>query len=505
LTKVLVTGNANRTPAGLSGTCGQISQYGMMWSSMIRLDASSDVPLYRQLSRHFIDRIESGQLQAGERLPATRELAGQLGLNRTTIAAAYELLESEGWISGEVGRGSFVRARTFGNSRKSISWNDFMPQGASPRRFGAPPTGSLISFATSRPSEQLFPLDAFRASCDEVLRSPVLSGILQLGSPGGYEPLRQYLLEEARTEGVAGPNDDVMVTNGCQQALDLLCRVLVRPGDPVAVEDPVYPGLRNLFREAGADLTGFAVGQTDSIARYRPKLIIVTPNFQNPTGETLSMPAREAILRVPGAVIIENDIYGALRYEGTALPTLKQLDETGGTILIRSFSKIAFPGLRVGWIIGPRPVVQRLMEAKQLTDLHTDQFSQAALLQFARSGRLQEHQRNMLSAGAERLRTILRSCERFLPAGSKYSRPQGGMNLWVELPEHMDSGDLLARAQAAGVTYLPGRHFEVSRNHSNALRLSFAGLANDKIQEGMALLGEVFSNEYAPQPAEAMV
>jgi DNA-binding transcriptional MocR family regulator len=472
---------------------------------MIRIDASSDVPLYRQLSRHFIDQIETGQLQAGERLPATRELAGQLGLNRTTIAAAYELLESEGWISGEVGRGSFVRARALGNNRKSISWNDFIPQSGSIRRLGLPAAGPAISFATSRPSEKLFPLEAFRASCEEVLRSPGLSGILQLGSPGGYEPLRQYLLEEARAEGVAGPNDDVMVTNGCQQALDLLCRVLVRPGDPVAVEDPVYPGLKNLFRDAGADLTGITVGQVDSIARHRPKLIVVTPNFQNPTGETLPMPARETILRLSGAVIIENDIYGALRYEGTALPTLKQLDETGGTILIRSFSKIAFPGLRVGWVIGPRPLVQRLVEAKQLTDLHTDQFSQAALLQFAKSGRLREHQKKMLSAGAELLQCILRACERFLPPGSKYSRPQGGMNLWVELPEHLDAADLLARAQAAGVTYLPGRHFEVSRNHSNALRLSFAGLSKEKIQEGMALLGEVFSSEFAPQPAEAMV
>jgi 2-aminoadipate transaminase len=363
----------------------------------------------------------------------------------------------------------------------------------------------MISFATSRPSEQLFPLDAFRRSCEEVLNGPGLAGILQLGSPGGYEPLRQYLLEAARNEGVAGPNDDVMVTNGCQQALDLLCRVLVRPGDPVAVEDPVYPGLRNLFREAGAELIGIPVGQVETITRHRPKLIVATPNFQNPTGATLSLAERETLLRVQGAVIIENDIYGALRYSGEPLPTLKQLDETGGTILIRSFSKIAFPGLRVGWVIGPRPVIQRLVEAKQLTDLHTDQFSQAALLQFANTGRLREHQHNMLSAGAERLRAILRACGEFLPAGSSYSRPQGGMNLWVELPEHLDTAEMLGRAQAAGVTYLPGRHFEVSRSHANALRLSFAGLQKEKVEEGVALLGEVFSNEFISQPMEAVV
>jgi DNA-binding transcriptional MocR family regulator len=469
---------------------------------MLRLDASSDVPLYRQLYQYFAAEIESGHLRTGERLPATRELAGQLGVNRTTVAAAYELLEADGWITGEVGRGSFVRAR---ETRKPVSWNDFLPQGGATRRLTTQASGPVISFATSRPSSLLFPLDAFRKSCYEVLEGPGLAGILQLGSPGGFEPLRQFLLEDARREGVAGPNDDIMITNGCQQALDLLCRVMVRPGDLVAVEDPVYPGLRNLFREAGADLIGIPVGQIETIGRHRPKLVVSTPNFQNPTGATLTLAEREALLHVQGAVIIENDIYSTLRYAGQPLPTIKQLDATGGTILIRSFSKIAFPGLRVGWVIAPRPVIQRLVEAKQLTDLHTDQFSQAALLQFAASGRLAEHQQVMLSAGAERLRAILQACERFLPAGSTYSKPQGGMNLWVELPEHLDSGELLGRAQAAGVSYLPGRHFEVSRSHGNALRLSFAGLAKEQIEEGVALLGEVFSGEVAPQLAEAMV
>jgi 2-aminoadipate transaminase len=472
---------------------------------MIRLDASSDTPLYRQLYQHFASLIESGELQSSERLPATRELAGQLGLNRTTVAAAYELLESEGWISGEVGRGSFVKPRPRPNERKAFSWNDLLHSGsAAPARS----TGSPISFATSRPSEQLFPLDAFRESCHEVLGSTSLGGILQLGSPGGYEPLRQHLLEEARTEGVAGPNDDIVITNGCQQALDLLCRVLIQPGDPVVVEDPVYPGLKNLFRDAGAKLAGMPVGaewsHIGSICAGA-KVIVATPNFQNPTGETLTLAARHALLRVQGAVIIENDIYSALRYSGEPLPTLKQLDETGGTILIRSFSKIAFPGLRVGWVIAPRPVIQRLMEAKQLTDLHTDQFSQAVLLQFVKLGRLREHQHNMLLAGRERLRAILQACAAYLPAGSTFSRPQGGMNLWVQLPEYLDAGDLLARAQAAGVSYLPGRQFSVTRNHSNALRLSFAGLSIDKIEEGVRVLGEVFAKDIAAQPAEAIV
>jgi DNA-binding transcriptional MocR family regulator len=481
---------------------------------MIAVDASAETPIYRQLYDYFTAQIESGKLDSGERLPATRELAGQLGLNRTTVSAAYELLEAEGWITGEVGRGSFVRPRPVQNPRQPLNWQDILERKAPAARTPLA-SGPVISFANSRPSELLFPLDAFRASCDAVLASGELSSILQLGSPGGYEPLRQYLLEAARAEGTARPGDDLMIANGCQQALDLIRQVLIRPGDRIALEDPVYPGLKNLFQQSGAELAGVPVGaegmEIEPLQKLRPKLLVVTPNFQNPTGSTMPLEARKALLGLPHAIVIENDIYGDLRYEGKPQPTLKQLDQTGDVILLRSFSKIAFPGLRVGWIVAPRPLIQRLMEAKQLSDLHTDQFSQAVLLDFARSGRLEEHQCNMQRAGASRLRAVLAACERWLPAGTRYSRPQGGMNLWIELPDELDANDLLARAQSQGVAYLPGRYFAVSRAHTNALRLSFAGLPEEQIERGVRILGTLFSRELEAErsrdrePAPAMV
>ncbi len=363
-----------------------------MMANVIAVNAASETPIYRQLFEYFAAQIESGKMESGERLPATRELAGQLGLNRTTVSAAYELLETEGWISGEVGRGSFVRPRDERSGRAPLAWAEILSRKSSAPRVPVS-AGVAISFANSRPSESLFPLESFRASCAAVMEGQDLPSILQLGSPGGYEPLRQYLLEAARAEGMARPGDDVMITNGCQQALDLIRQVLVQPGDRIALEDPVYPGLKNLFQQSGAELTGVPV-QADGIdcealRKAPPKMLVVTPNFQNPTGATMSLERRQAVLRLPHTIVIENDIYGDLRYEGGALPTLKQLDETGDTILLRSFSKIAFPGLRVGWMIAPRPLIQRLMEAKQLTDLHTDQFSQAVLLDFARSGGLE--------------------------------------------------------------------------------------------------------------------
>ncbi len=327
----------------------------------------------------------------------------------------------------------------------------------------------MISFAASRPSEDLFPLADFRASAEAVLGGPELGNLLQLGSSGGHEPLRRYLLESAREEGLARPGDDILITNGCQQALDLLCRVIIRAGDIVVVDDPIYPGIRNLFEEAGAHLVGADPAKLGSFLQGRNvRAVVLTPTFQNPTGETLSEETRRSVteaVRRAGAVLIENDIYSQLRYSGEALPTLKKLDESGDSVILRSFSKIAFPGLRVGWMIGPRPLISRLMDARQLADLHGDQLSQALLLEFARSGRLAGHLAHMLETGRERLTALLSALKAYMPEGVTYSSPEGGMNVWVKLPGGIDTFDLLQQAHREGVTYIPGRHFAVSRPH----------------------------------------
>ncbi|MFZ1147436.1 MAG: PLP-dependent aminotransferase family protein [Bryobacteraceae bacterium] len=499
--------------------------------SLPLLDHDSGVPLYRQLYEQFAGRIRSGELGQGERLPATRELAGSLGLNRTTVAAAYEMLEAEGMIAGRVGRGSFVIGAP---SAGAVSWGAWLDRGElpgrgraspAPRGEAAPASAALgrdsISFATSRPSRELFPLDEFRASCAAVLGRVDLADILQLGSPAGYEPLRRHLLQEAHRQGVADAADDLLITNGCQQGLDLVGRVLLRPGDAVAVEDPVYPGLKNLLTGMGARLVAVPVGADGMeiprlarvLERERPKLIVVTPDFQNPTGATLPLAARRGLLeaaRAAGVPVAENDPYGELRYHGQPLPALKQLDEHGGTVLLRSFSKASFPGLRVGWMVGPKPLLDRLRQAKEAADLHSDQLSQAVLLEFAESGRLEAHRRRLLEAGEERLRATLEACREFLPRGARWTRPEGGMNLWVSLPEPLDAGELLPRAQKLGVAYLPARYFAVSRLEPGGLRLSFAGLEPQQIRAGLEIIGKLAAAELASarpsdEPATAMV
>jgi 2-aminoadipate transaminase len=211
-----------------------------------------------------------------------------------------------------------------------------------------------------------------------------------------------------------------------------------------------------------------------------------------------------------GVPVIENDPYCDLRYQGQALAPVKELDQRGSTVLLRSFSKVSFPGLRVGWALGPKPLIDRLRHAKEASDLHTDQLSQAVLLEFAESGRLEAHRARVLAAGAERLAATLAACGDFLPAGTTWTLPEGGMNVWVRLAPPLDAGDVLAGAQNQGVAFLPGRYFEVARRDPGALRLSFAGLTAAEIRKGIEILGRVLAVEGERasanrEPAPAMV
>jgi 2-aminoadipate transaminase len=464
------------------------------------LEEDASRPIYRQLFEHIKGCIEVGTLGPGERLPATRELAGQLGLNRATVSSAYDLLETAGLISGQVGRGSFVTA---GVSRTpGVDWSAILPPSA--QRTSV--SDARISFSNSRPSEFLFPMEAFRETCSEVIQSNEATNILQLGSPAGYAPLRRYLLERGREEGVVREGDDILITSGCQQGFDLLQRVLVSHGETVLLEDPVFPGLVSVFSRASARIVGIPVGasgmdvdQVERVLQREPaRMLVVTSSFQNPTGTSVPEDERRHLLqavRRAGAILVENDIYGDLVYSGVREPTIRQMDETGDTVLLRSYSKLAFPGLRVGWAIGPARLIARLTEAKQASDLHTDHLAQAVLLRFAESGRLAEHKQKMLTAGRERLDAALAACERHLPPGSRFTRPRGGMNLWVTLPEPLDASELLPKAVREGVSYMPGKYFAVSRSQPGTLRLSFAQLPPDDITAGIAMLGRVFRSE----------
>ena len=491
----------------------------------LHLQPESHIPLYVQLRDQLRALVHSGELRSGDRIPASRELAAQLGVHRTTVANAYAELESEGLIQGHVGRGTFICGapmrqftpppRSNGNGNGGMRWESLFAderaeEGLSRLMPDVP--ADEIAFVTARPSDEFFPVEEFRLCCNAALRSEGRR-ILQLGSTDGYEPLKRVLIEMLRGEGLNVRSEQLLITGGCQQAIDLLCKAFLRPGDAVALENPAYPGAIAIF--SGARVRALAVGvETDSrrtgytgldvnalesvLMQNRVKFVFITPDFHNPTGTTLPVAERRRLLEIAARYqvpVIEDYIYARLRLRGTAVPSLKSLDRTGSVIHIDSFSKIAFPGLRVGWCIGPESVIERLRVVKQSTDLHTDQLSQAALAEFVRRGHLARHLAKMKKVYRGRLEALEAALEKHMPEETTWSRPEGGMSIWVTLPAGLDAGELLIHVRERGVHFVPGRYFYYQNPQPNTLRLGFAGLDEKRIARGVQTLAELLKIE----------
>ncbi len=490
----------------------------------LQLQPESHIPLYIQLRDQLRALVHAGELRLGDRIPASRELASQLGVHRTTVANAYAELASEGLIEGHVGRGTFICGappnrqftpppRTNGNG--ALRWEAlFADEGGDERLSRLMPEvpADAIAFVTARPSEDFFPVEEVRRCANSVLRSEGRK-ILQLGSSDGYEALKNVLIEMLRGEGLPVRSEQLLITDGCQQALDLLCKAFLRPGDSVVLENPAYPGAIAIFAsarvrclgvpvESDPERLGYAGLDVDAfesvLMQNRVKLVVLTPDFQNPTGTTLPVAERRRLLEIAGRYqvpIVEDHIYARLRVQGNAVPSLKSLDRSGLVIHIDSFSKVAFPGLRVGWVVGPENVIERLRLVKQSTDLHTDQLAQATVAEFVRRGFLARHLAKMRKVYRSRLQTLEKALEQHMPEGVTWTRPEGGMSVWVTLPAGFDAGELLIHVRERGVLFVPGRYFYFQNPRTNTLRLGFAGLDEKRITRGIATLGELLKAE----------
>jgi 2-aminoadipate transaminase len=490
----------------------------------LHLQPQSHIPLYVQLRDQLRALVGSGELRAGDRIPASRELAGQLGVHRTTVANAYAELESEGLIRGHVGRGTFIcgaPVKQFSPPPRSNGHAGAMPwealfadergeDGLSRLMPDVPP--GAIAFTAARPPEEFFPVEEFRRCANEVLRKGGRR-ILQLGSTDGYEPLKRALIDLLRSEGHNVRAEQLLITDGCQQAIDLVCKAFLRPGDSVALENPGYPGAIAIFAGARVRALGVSV-ETDQartgnvgldasaletvFLQNRVKFLLVTPDFQNPTGTALPVAERRRVIDLAAhyqVPIIEDGIYSRLRLRGNAIPSLKRLDTAGNVIHIDSFSKIAFPGLRVGWCIGPESAIERLRLVKQSTDLHTDQFSQATMAEFIRRGHLTRHLGKMKKVYRSRLEVMEESLEKHMPDSATWTHPEGGMSLWVTLPAGFDAGELLIHARERGILFVPGRNFYCQHPQPNTLRLGFGGVDEKSIARGIHVLCDLLKEE----------
>jgi DNA-binding transcriptional MocR family regulator len=487
---------------------------------ILRLDRDMHTPLYLQITQQVKALIVEGRLKIGDQLPPSRELATTLGVHRTTVNNAYAELEADGIINSHVGRGTFVAAspRTsqqvleLVRERPTFSplfWNALfvgeLEEDPLQSLLNFRTADNMISFAYALPSPELFPLDDIKRCVDRVLRRDGRR-VLQMGESIGYLPLREYLVGKLAASGVRVKADEVLITNGCQQSLDLIRRVLVGQGETVVVENPTYPGVFSVFDTNDIKCTSVPVGSNgldlnaleDVLSHRRAKLLYTAPTFHNPTGVTMDLAARRRLLdlalqyRVP---IIEDDIYGELRYDGPALPSLKALDEQGVVIHLGSFSKMGFPGLRVGWIAAPRIVIDRLSVIKQACDLHTNLLAQAALCELSRHGLLAKHLKRVRRAYAERRDRMLDALDRHFPKEADWSRPEGGMSVWVTLPAMLDATHLLSLAKQEGISFSPGINFYLSAPQLNTMRLTFTMMEGPKIEEGVKRLGAIVKRQ----------
>jgi DNA-binding transcriptional MocR family regulator len=492
----------------------------------LQLQPQSHVPLYIQLRDQLRALVHTGDLRPGDRIPASRELAASLGVHRTTVANAYAELESEGLIQGHVGRGTFIRGNGNGlkltppappvlDGNAGVRWEllfaDERGEEALARLTASAPKNAL-SFVLARPAAELFPVEELQTCVNAVLRREA-EQVLLLGPSDGYAPLRDEILKLLRSEGLNVKDENLLITDGCQQSLDLICKGFVRPGDSVILENPTYPGALAIFHSARARSLavpvrtqaepGTALGLDvealeATLAANRVKLIVLTPDFQNPTGTSMPLASRLKVLEIASrhqVPIVEDHIYARLHAREDRLPSLKQLDRGNLVIHIDSFAKTAFPGIRVGWMVAPAKVIERLRVVKQVTDLHTDQLSQATLAEFVRRGFFAKHLTRIRRAYASRLAALDEALRKYMPEGVRWTSPEGGMCLWLELPPGFDASELLIHSRERGVLFAPGRYFYVQTPQPNTLRLGFAGLDEKQIARGVQLMAEMLRGE----------
>lgn len=461
---------------------------------MFELDRASSTPLYQQLRDQIKQRIFSGSLPAGIRLPPERTLANTLGVNRTTVVNAYRELAAEALVEGRVGHGTVVMAPPTpppDGPVRPMHW-------ASVNEVEDPVVADInavvrrpgsISFAHGEMSGDLFPARVL----GDLFHQGMSGGAAQLG----YGPVAGYLpLREAIAGRMGLSTGEILVLGGSQLALYLISRVLLQPGDTVVVEVPSYINTLGIFTAAGVrvvpalvDRDGLQVeGLSEVFLRYRPKLLFTQPTFHNPTGATMSLERRRQLLQLAArhqVGIVEDDPYGETRFAGESIPTLKALDPGGYVIYISSFSKSVTPGLRLAWLAAPPAVVERIAAARGTLDFRAALVNQWVMDSFLRQGLMEQHLTVLRPEMLRRRDTLVHALRQYMPSGVTWRVPEGGYHLWCVLPRPLRARRLLSEAARDGVAFIPGDYYGPGDEARRGLRLNFAYPREQETTEGV--------------------
>ena len=484
-----------------------------------RADPLHPDPVYRQLADHLAALITAGRLPAGERVPPTRELAFALGLSRNTITRAYAWLIEAGFLGAHVGRGTFVqRAAQAGRTpcapdrtQPAFAWPALFATRQSALRMPrmlrpADPDSLRFDFRPGQVDAAALPIADLQSAWQRAVGK--LREHANDFDPLGFAPLRNAVARQLAGRGIAGRPDEVLVTSGAQQAFDLVARVLIEPGDTVAVEDPGYFLAAMAFRACGAQLLAIPVDgnglRVDELAHAlrtrRVKLAYVTPSVQLPTGVALSPERRDELLALADRVqmpIVEDDYDCEMRPVRHAALALKTLDSGDRVIYVGTFSKALFPGLRLGYVVGASPLLAALSRSRAATSQQPSLVDQMAVAELLASDALERHVRRVRKRNAERLAATIDALQAAMPAGTRSCEPCGGNSVWVELPSATDTDALAAAAQERGIAYGRGELFRIEGEGAPALLLSYTGLAPDAIRSGVAELANVLRRQGA--------
>lgn len=481
----------------------------------IPLDPGSGFPMYRQIEEFLKKSILSGRMAAETRLPATRQLAEDLGVNRITVQNAYAELESEGLIYTRTGSGTYVLPQTpsaaIPKREPGTPWPIWQTEAGERSRLGRIPSPEEMLKAARHPNPinlaggsgdpRLFPVEEYRKVIQGTLRRDGAAA-LEYGDHAGYFPLRNTIAQILASQGIPARPESILITAGSQQAIALVAQLLLRAGDAVLTECPTYSTALELFHSLGLKIIGASMDSAGMqvekleplLQQHHPKLIYTMPNFQNPTGACMTAQRRRQLIALADRYnipILEDDFVGDLRYEGRAMPALKSIDPGGRVLYVSTFSKMLMPGLRVGFIAAEGPFLDSLVRYKRVNDLTTSNLHQRALESYVTVGRYQSHLRRTSLLYRKRRDALQYAVNRYLPATVELDPPQGGLFAWMRLPGNLSAERLLPVACKEGVAFVPGSiFFPRSQDGEHFLRLNFVMQPPETIEEGIKRLAK---------------
>lgn len=470
-------------------------------------DRKAKKAIYKQLAEYIENGIANGTFPPDKPLPSERSLAKELNINRSTVVAAYDELESNGLVQRNRGRGTTISKDIWGITKKRIpSWNRYIEAGSflpnlpvTQRIRKEAVEHKLINLASGELSEDLFPIDSLR----QISSTRSFIGSLGYDHPQGNVILRETITKHVKLFRKIETNpSSILITSGAQQALHLVVQCLLKPGEAVAIEDPSYCFNLPIFKTAGIKPYYLSIDKDginpyeliDLHKKHRIKMIFLNPSFQNPSGTLLSEKKRKAILDISsehGIPVVEDDPYSLTSFTGEEVTTLKSMDVHGNVLYISSLSKIVASGLRIGWIIGPKPVIERLSDAKQQIDFGHASFTQWIANDFLESENFHLHLKRLVKELEKRRNQMVTSLNFYLKDQVEFTIPQGGIHIWCKVKKEFNEIQLLEESIKNGVIYVPGSTMGSKKGY---VRFTFAREDEVTIHEGIKRFREALNS-----------